>query len=66
MKQSSNIVILPVLIALLVHLWSSSSMAHGHSEGDMSPRLSCEALTGESLPGALDSHETKLRQAGWA
>ena len=56
MKQSLNIVILPVLIALLVHLWSSSSMAYGHSEGDMSPRLSCETLTGDSLPVALDGH----------
>ncbi|MHC4312017.1 MAG: sulfatase [Planctomycetota bacterium] len=57
MKQSSNIVILPVLIVSLVHLWPGSSMAYGHSEGDMSPGLSCEALTGECLPGALDSHE---------
>ena len=57
MKQSSNIVILPVLIALLVHLWSSSSMAYGHSEGNMLLGLSCEALTGDSLPVALDGLE---------
>lgn len=57
MKQSSNIVILPVLITLLVHLCSSSSMLYGYSESEVSPGLSCEALPGESLAGALDSHE---------
>lgn len=57
MKQSSNIVILPILLALLVHLWSSSSVAYGHSEGDVSPRPSGQALTGDSLPVALDGHE---------
>ncbi len=57
MKQSSNILILPVIIALLVHLWSSFSMAYVHSDGDVSSGLNYEALTGENLPGALDSHE---------
>ena len=59
MKQSSNILILPVLIALLVHLWSGSSMAYVHSKCDLSPGLSWEVLTGKNLRGASDSHEKR-------
>ncbi len=57
MKRSSNIVILSILLALLVHLWSSSSVAYGHSEGDVSPRPGGQALTGDGLAVALDGHE---------
>jgi len=57
MKQSSNIVILSILTALLVHLLSSSFLAYGHVEGDVSPGLSDEALPDDSLPIALDDLE---------
>jgi len=57
MKWSSNIFIPSILLALLVHLWSSFSVAYGHSEGDASPRLFGQALTSNGFAAALDSHE---------
>lgn len=57
MKWSSNIFVPSILLALLVHLWSSFSVAYGHSEGDASPRLFGQALTSDGFTAALDSHE---------
>jgi len=61
MNKFPNIIILRILLALAVHLWSSSSVAYGHCEADMSPRLTGRALEGDGLAVALNGHEKQSR-----
>ncbi len=57
MMQSSNRVILSVLLVLLVHLWTSFSVVYGCSEDAISSETDGQSFTGDGFAFALDAHE---------